>query len=81
MTKEEFSNFYNVFTSLIKQEVNGHYSMGASCRLIDFCGGCELELHPSCLMWGSELALLSSLCDRFAVSMEVTLYNGKIIIR
>lgn len=81
MTKKEFSHFYYFFTSLIKQEVNDQYVMNASCHLVDYCGGYELELHPSCLMWGSELTLLSSLCDRFAVSLEVHLYDGKIIIR
>ena len=80
MTKVQFRKFYWLFTSLIKQEVNGHYVMNASCRLIDYCGGYQLELHPSCLMWGSEFVLLSSLCDKLALSMEVTLYDGKISI-
>lgn len=80
MTKEMFSKFYDIFTSLIKQEVNDQYVMNASCRLVNYCGGYELELHPSCLMWGKELVLLSSLCDRFAISMEVMLCNGTISI-
>ena len=75
-----FSKFYRLFTSLVKQEVSGHYVMNASARLVDYCGGCVLELHPSCLMWGKEFALLEAICDRFGLSMEVTLYDGKISI-
>lgn len=80
MTKEMFSKFYDLFTSLINQEVNGQYVMNASCHLVDYCGGFELVLNPSCLMWGSELALMSSLCDRLAISMEVSICNGQIRI-
>lgn len=80
MTKEMFCKFYRLFTSLVKQEVNDEYVMNASAHLVDYCGGYVLELHPSCLMWGKEFVLLEALCDRFALSMEITLYNGKISI-
>lgn len=80
MTKELFSKIYDLFTSLIKQEVNGQYVMNASARLIDHCGGYVLELHPQCLLWGDELVLLVALCSRFAVNCEVRMYDGMILI-
>lgn len=81
MTKKEFQKFYLLFTELVKQEVNDEYVMNASAHLVDYCGGCELELHPTCLMWGDEMTLINSLCRRFAFSFEIRLYEGTLIIR
>lgn len=80
MTKEVFCEFYPIFQYCVKQEVNGQYVMNASTRLVNFCGGYVLELHPSCLMWGKEIALMEALCDKFCLSMEITLYDGRISI-
>ena len=81
MTKNEFQKFYLLFTKLVKQDVNGEYCMNASAHLVDYCGGYELELHPNCLMWGREFALIESLCNRFAISFEVRMSKGALIIR
>ena len=80
MSKEMFVQYYDLFTSIIKQEVNDTYCMGASCGLIDYCGGYSLELRPDCLLWGSELAFMYSLAERLTLSMEVMLYDGLIRI-
>lgn len=80
MTKEIFCRFYSLFTELVKQEVSGEYCMNASCQLIDHCGGYALELHPDCLMWGREMSLIQSLCDCMALSFEVRLWSGSLII-
>ena len=81
MTKTEFQKFYHLFTVLVKQTVNEEYVMNASAHLIDYCGGYELELHPECLMWGDEMSLINSLCRRFALSFEIHLSEGALIIR
>lgn len=81
MTKEVFQKFYNLFTALVKQEVNGQYCLNASAHLIDHCGGYELELHPDCLMWGAEFSLINALCDKFGLAFEVRLYDGRLTIR
>lgn len=81
MTKKEFQKFYPLFTLLVKQYCNGEYVMNASAHLIDYCGGYELELHPDCLIWGDEMSLINSLCRKFAVSFEIRLYEGALIIR
>lgn len=78
MSKENFIQFYNVFTSLIKQEVSGDYCMNASCLMIDYCGGYCLVLRPNCLLWGSELVLMEALAHRFLVTMNVVIYDGVI---
>ena len=81
MTKEVFVKFYKVFAQLIDQRVNDTYCMQASAHLIDHCGGYELELHPKCLLWGRELALINALCDKFALSFECRMYDGRLTIR
>lgn len=78
MTKETFIQFYDVLTSLVKQEVNHEYCMNASCMMVDYCGGYCLVLRPSCLIWGGELAFMSALAERFCVSMRVVIYDGMI---
>lgn len=81
MTKEKFVEFYPIFTFCVKQIVNGEYIMNASAHLIDHCGGYELELHPECLMWSSEFVMIHALCDHHALSCEVYMRDGSIIIR
>ncbi len=81
MTKEVFIKFYDIFTQVVKQEVCGEYCMNASAGIIDHCGGYTLELHPDCLMWGSEMSMIHSLCQYFCLSFEVHLYEGMLTIR
>lgn len=78
MTKDLFIQFYDLFTSLVKQEVNGEYCMNASCMMVDYCGGYCLEIRPNCLMWGSELSFMCALAERFCLSMRVRMYDGVI---
>lgn len=81
MTKNDFIEFYDIFIKVVKQEVGGEYCMNASAGLVDYCGGYTLELRPDCLMWGSEIAMINSLCDRFGVAFEIHLNRGLLIIR
>jgi len=81
MTKNVFIQFYDVFTSLVRQNVLDDYVWNASAHLIDHCGGYELELHPDCLMFGEEIVLINSLCNRFLLAFEIRFYNGVLIIR
>lgn len=81
MTKIDFLLFYDRFTEMIKQDVNGDYCMNASAHIIDHCGGYELELHPQCLMWGEEFAFITALADRLGLSFEIHFPEGRLIIR
>lgn len=81
MTKEVFQKFYNMFTKLVKQEVNNEYVMNASAHIIDYCGGYELVIRPDCLMWGDEFVMIQALCNRFALSFEIRIYCGELIVR
>lgn len=81
MTKEVFIEFYPLFEYCVKQIVSGHYVMGASAHFIDHCGGYELELHPSCLLWSSEFVMIHALCEKYSLACEVYLHEGSIIIR
>ena len=76
MTKNEFIKVYKLFAMLVKQEVNGEYCMGASCGLIDHCGGYTLEIRPDCLMWGREIAILHCICERYCLSLQVKFDEG-----
>ena len=80
MTKEIFIQFYDLFATFIRQEVNGDYVMNASCLFVDYCGGYCLELHPDCLMWGSDLSFMHALAERFCLSMCVRFNDGVINI-
>ena len=80
MTKQNFIKFYELFTQLVKQGVDGEYYMSASAKLVNYCGGYTLELHPQCLMWGSDFVLLEGLCHRFNLSLEVYMQAGVILI-
>ena len=80
MTKDLFVQFFDVFTSFIKQEVNGDFCMNASCAFVDFCGGYCLELHPDCLMWGSEFSFMNALAERLCLQMQVRMYDGVILV-
>ena len=81
MTKEVFIKFYDIFTQVVKQDVCGEYCMNASAGIIDRCGGYTLELRPHCLMWGSEISMIHSLCQYFCLSFEIHLHRGLLIIR
>lgn len=81
MTKKEFSEFYAIFIKYVKQEVGGEYCMNASAHLIDHCGGYELELNPQCLMWGEEIAFITAIADRMALSFEIHFPEGRLTIR
>lgn len=78
MTKDVFSEFYDMFTKLVKQEVAGAYVMNASAGFVNYCGGYELVLRPSCIMWGPEIALLSALCEKYCLSCVINLQLGSI---
>lgn len=78
MTKDVFIKFYDLFTSLVKQEVNDEYCMNASCMMVDYCGGYCLEIRPDCLMWGSEFSLMYALAERFCLQMRVRMCDGVI---
>lgn len=78
MTKDLFIEFYDLFTSLVKQEVNDEYCMNASCMMVDYCGGYCLEIRPNCLMWGDEMSILDALSRRLCVSMQIRMYEGVI---
>lgn len=80
MTKKEFIEFYDLFTKVVKQEVNGEYCLNASAGLVDYCGGYTLVLRPECILWGSELAMIQALCDRFAHSLEISMQRGSLTI-
>lgn len=81
MTKNEFQKFYLLFTKLVKQEVNREYCMNASAHLVDHCGGYELELRPTCIIWGEELALIQALASRYCHAFVCDFKEGLLTIR
>lgn len=78
MTKSDFIRLYDGFESFIKQEVNGEYCWNAICSFGENLDSYELLLHPSCLVWGSEMAFLSSLADRLYISMTFKPWRSEI---
>lgn len=68
MTKADFIKYWDSFESLIKQTVNEDLCWNACCEIVEDGEDYELWLKPSCLVWGSEMALLNALADRLYVS-------------
>ena len=81
MTKAEFMKMFQLFKSVVPSDSEDLLSYAPSAHFIDNCGGYELELHPSSLMWDKEIICLCSMADRLCHSVECRFYSGSIIIR
>lgn len=81
MTREDFERMFSLFVDVIADDVDDLYSYAPSAHLINHCGGYELELQPSKIMWEIEMICLCSIADRLCCSVECRFYNGTIIIR
>jgi hypothetical protein len=81
MTKAEFMKMFRLFKCVIPCDNDDLFSYAPSAHLIDHCGGYELELHPSRIMWDREISCLSMIADKLSHSVECRFYNGSIIIR
>lgn len=81
MTKKEFQKMFQLFADVVTRDVEDLMSYAPSAHLIDHCGGYELELHPSQIMWDREISCLCTLADHLTHSVECRFYDGSIIIR
>lgn len=81
MTKQEFNKMFCYVRLLVARNDEVFISMNPSAHLIGHCGGYELELHPRCLMWEREVALLALIAERLTFSAEFHFNSGMIIIR
>lgn len=81
MTKAEFMKMFQLFKCVISSDSEDLLSYAPSAHLIDHCGGYELELRPSRIMWDRDLSCLCSLADKLCHSVECKFYDGSIIIR
>lgn len=81
MTKDQFNLMFRLFADVITRDREDLFSYAPSVHFIDNCGGYELELHPSSIMWDNELICLCSMADKLCHSVECRFYNGSIIVR
>ena len=81
MTREEFERMFKLFVDVIADDSDDVFSYAPSAHLVNHCGGYELELLPSKIMWEGEMICLCSMADRLCLSVECRFYNGSIIIR
>lgn len=72
---------FQIFKSVVPSDSEDLLSYAPSAHLIDYCGGYELELHPSRLVWAREIICLCSMAERLCLSVECRFYDGSIIIR
>lgn len=72
---------FQLFKSVISDNSEDLLSYAPSAHLIDHCGGFELVLHPSRIMWDRDLSCLCSLAGKLCHSVECRFYDGSIIIR
>ena len=81
MTKEKFERMLWLFVAGIARDGDDVNSYAPSAHLIDHCGGCELELHPSSIMWEHDMICLCAMAERLCLSVECRFHCGSIIIR
>lgn len=81
MTKKEFWKMFHLLAGVVVRDKEELFSYAPSAHFIENCGGYELELHPSRIMWDREIICLCSLADRMCCSVECRFWEGTIIIR
>lgn len=81
MTKAKFMKMYILFSNVVSSDRDDLLSYAPSAHLIDHCGGYELELHPSRIIWDKDLVCLCGIADKLCLSVQCEFYNGSIIIR
>ena len=81
MTKAMFMKMFDLFKSVIARDSEDLLSYAPSAHLIDYCGGYELELRPSRIVWERDLISLCGIAGKLCVSVECRFYDGSIIVR
>lgn len=81
MTKESFEKMFWLFVDVIAHDGADVFNYAPSACLINNCGGFELELRPSRLMWDREIICLCAMADKLTLSVEIRFYDGSITIR
>lgn len=81
MTKEKFMKLFGLFSYVVANGFDDVLSFSPSAHLIDHCGGYELELHPSALMWEHDMICLCAMAEKLCLAVECRFYDGSIIIR
>ncbi|MBO5677574.1 MAG: hypothetical protein J6S02_05525 [Bacteroidaceae bacterium] len=81
MTKKEFEKMFRLFRDVVVSDEEDLLAYSPSAHFIENCGGYELELHPSRIMWEREIVCLCALADRMCCSVESRFWQGSIIIR
>lgn len=81
MTKKEFEKMFRLVRDVVARDEEDLFDFVPSVHLIDHCGGYELELHPSFIMWERNMICLCAMADQLCFSVECRFWEGKIIIR
>ena len=81
MTKEKFMTMFGLFSYVVAGDHEDVFYFAPSAHLIDHCGGYELELHPSVIMWEHDMICLCAMAESLCLSVECRFHNGTIIIR
>ena len=80
MTRKDLVKFHRLFNELVQKEVNGKPSYKFDWHPVDYCGGVEVILTSDFLIWDKEISTLDSICRCMALSLQIELYNGRILI-
>lgn len=80
MTRKKLVKFHRLFNELVQHEVDGHLAYGFKSHSVDYCGGVEVILRSDYVIWDREISTLDSICRSMALSMQIELYNGRILI-
>lgn len=80
MTRKDLVKFHRLFNELVQKVVNGSPSYKFDWQPVDYCGGVEVILTSDCIIWDREISILDAICRGMALSMQIELYNGRILI-
>lgn len=80
MTRKDLVKFHRLFNELVQKEVNGQPSFKFDWHSVDYCGGVEVILTSDCLIWDREISALDAICRSMALSLQIELYNSRILI-
>lgn len=81
MTKKELWKMFHLFAGVVVRDKDDLFSYAPSVHLIDHCGGYELELHPTFIMFERDIMSLCAMADKLCHTVECRFYDGSIIIR
>lgn len=80
MTRKNLIKFHRLFNELVQMVIDGRPAYKFRWQPVDYCGGFEVILTSNYVIWDREISTLDAICRSMALSLQIELYNGRILI-